>query len=430
MRRIALLACLAVLPGCVGVAEERTRQLEEIGDVELTTVVCASTVDPGAPCPTGNSGQPAGAGAFQLLMGVRTLERVAPPETFVAADGSATLSLSPTFTAELQRLAPAPPGERWVGYISPPFEYDPATSPASADFVGRFALARGGDGSPFQGPFRYRSVVGYRDAGPDVARPVECGESLTVGTGDTLCQDWPSEEERGQAIEVPTKDVGLLAGAAGQVQRGTSTVIGFSLAYNGDGPGPVLGLQASTSIPSGSAVPVAPSFQPPGPGTHAAGVTVTAPPTAPPGDYDVTLTARVAGQVRQTTARVTVLAPSIDKEAPEISLAPKGRLDLRTVIAKGMLVDAGCDEPCRFSAQLRVGAATARRLGIKGRTRIAGRGTEKQTLDGIRSVRIYFLKPYKPKLKKLRSITVTLRMAARDASGNARARSIRLTLRR
>ena len=54
------------------------------------------------------------------------------------------------------------------------------------DLAPEFAFDRS-DGSPFQGPFRYRSVVGYRDAGPDVARPVECGESLTIGTGDTLC---------------------------------------------------------------------------------------------------------------------------------------------------------------------------------------------------------------------------------------------------
>ena len=430
-----LLACVAGLAGCVSVAEERTRQLDEIGDVELAVVVCASTNDPQSSCPLVVGEQPAGAGEYQLLVGVRSLTSATAPEAVTASDGSLALNASPSFTTELGRLAPPTAGQRWTGYLSPPFEYDPAVGPPQIELLARFGLARGADGSPFNGPFRHRTVVGYREAAPDPNRPVECGESLIAGTADTVCQDYPeSEPERDTDIETPVRDLGVLSGGAGQAGRGGTGTVPFSLIWSGGSAGPAVAIAATTTVPGGTAAPAQTSFTPPGPGTHGIPVTVAVPPGAFAGDYDVTLTARIGNQTRQASARLTVLAPAQDTEAPEITAAPKGKLDLATVLRRGLLVDAGCDEPCRISADLRLGRASARALRIPlkrgAKSVVVGRTQERTAADGIRSVRIHFAKALKPRLKRSRRLALSLRVAARDTSGNARARTLRVALAR
>jgi len=432
VRFALVVACTLGFSGCVAVSSERARQVDEIGDLELTSVLCAGSPDPQAGCPTGNTDEPAGSGNFQLLYAVRLPARATAPETVVAADGSITLSASATYTAEIHRLAAAPAGQRWAGYLSPPFAYDAAASPRQAELVARFGLARGADGSPFQGPFRYRTIVGYRDAGPDDARPVECGASLTVRSGNTICQDWPGEEELATNIEVGVRDLGVLAGGSGQAPTGASGSVPFSLVWTGATAGPSFAISATTSVPGGSAAAAQAAFVPTGPGTTGLPVAVSVPPGTPAGDYEVVLSARIGAQLRQASARLTVVATAVDRDPPEITAVPKGRTDLASVLARGLLVDAGCDEPCRFSAEMRIGSASARRLRLKvprgARSLIVGRGAERQSADGLRSIRVHVVKAYKPKLRRLRRLPFSLRVVARDEAGNARTRTLRLAL--
>ena len=89
-------------------------QAEVVGDVEAPTTICASG---STGCGNGFSGLTAIDGSGQLLVGLRAKDEVAFPATLTSVSPAVTFTASPTYTAELQRLSPAPAGSHWVGYI-------------------------------------------------------------------------------------------------------------------------------------------------------------------------------------------------------------------------------------------------------------------------------------------------------------------------
>ena len=435
MLRLLLLlpALLVALSGCVSIASASARQLDEVGDVELTTVICATQARNATEgCPVDDSVEGAAGTDYQVLMGYRIPSQAAPPETVAASDVELTLSRSASYTAELQRLSPAPAGQQWVGYLSPPFSYDPSQAEQSATIVARIQLVRDVSGEPFPTPFHYRTIVGHRQAREDPNRPVNCGEALENGNDDgTTCMSAPAPEQLASDLKVATRDLGILTGAAGSAPRGGSGIVPFTVSYSGDEPAPSFALAATTTVPGGTA-----SAQPSAAGDGVVPVTVSVPASTAPGIYEVILTAtHPSGQSRRSEGlvRVTGDAP-VDRSPPELAVRMKSRPSVRRALKIGMVADVSCSEACRVTTQLRVGRRTARQLGFLlapgSRYAVVGSTREKGHAVGRRNVRIRFRRGLGPRLLRLRRVPLTLRVTARDPAGNARRRSVSFSLRR
>ena len=429
MRRLlAAGACALVLGGCVTASEETGRQLDEVGDVEVETVVCASSL---TGCDFGNSGQPAGSGDYQLLVAYRIPGSVTPPESVAGGEGTLVLTRNAGFAAELERLAAAPPEARqkWVGYVSAPFAYQAVGGRQSIPLTARFALVRGSDGRPWAGPFLYRSILGYRDAGPDPARPVDCGDALAEGTADTLCQDWPRRRELPENEAVATRDVSILPGAAAEAARGATATVPFTVAYEGEGRAPSFALSTETTVPGATTRPAEPTVAPPAAGTVTVPVVVVVPGSAPAGDYDVRLTARLAnGQTRTSTGRLRVTgSDGPDRRPPDVAIGLIRRQTVERIRKVGMKVEVTCSEPCAVAARLRLSRRTATRLGVR---RVVARGSWRHAPAGRRTVRVRFVGGSGPRLARPRRVRATLRVAVRDAVGNRRVRTLAVRLRR
>ena len=424
-----LSAAVLGLGGCVAVSEESAQQVDQIGDVELRTVVCASK----PPCPLGNSGRLAGSGDYQLLVGYRVPSAAQPPESIPsdpAAGADLALLRSPSFTSELERLAPAGESQRWVGYISPPFAYSSVGGESRAALVARFGLVRGADGAPVAGPFRYRTVVGWRPIGQDVNRPVNCGEALDRPHDDGHCMDWPSPAELVENLEVGVRDLGILSGPPARGARGSTASVPFTVRHVGGDGAPAFSMSASTSAPGASAAPQEPTFAPAKDSATPFLVSVALPKGTPSGSYDVTLTASLAnGQTRSASGRLRV-GRSSRPAGPALALAVPPGLRLAGVLRDGLPVDAACSRRCRLDAQLRVSLRDARRAHLAARrTVLVGRGRARIAAAGRGTVVLAVSDRARRRLARLKRITVHVRVRATDRAGRATTRTKRVRLR-
>lgn len=419
MARLLPLLVVFLLGGCVSISEETSRQLDEVGDVELTTVICASETVVGPRCPASNSSEIGTGGDYQALIGYRLPAQTSPPESVFAAEPLITLSRSATYTAELERLLPPPPesGQRWAGYVSAPFNYQVGDSQTQATVVARVLLLRSADGGPFAAPFRYRTVVGYRHAGENPARPVVCGDTATTHNDDTVCMTFPNEEDVKTDLELQTRDLGILVGASTRVARGSAGSLPFTLAYNGASASPSFAVAATTNIPGGTVTPGVLEAAPAESGASVVPVAVTVPGSTAPGAYEVVLTAtHASGQTRRATGLVTVTgAGPVDRTPPELAVRMRTRPRLARARRIGVVADVSCSEACTLVAQLRRGRS------------VIGRTTERGFASGRRNVRIRFTRGVSPRARR---VSLQLRVVARDRTGNARSRAIRFSLRR
>lgn len=213
---------------------------------------------------------------------------------------------------------------------------------ASADFT----LSRGPGGLPAPASFTHAVIGGVRMAYPQdiydgvdptgFHDPVEAFGLQLLDTRPVDCQEvraWPFDTFFGLSTSLlgqsssgdpllPTTScgrpsaVGDLAlkdlrgsGDTVTVGAGQTATVPFTLRYVGD-PGPTFALSASTALPGAPAVVVTPgALTPGGAGFQSASVAVTVPAGTAPGDYAVTLTATVGGQVRVATGTITVGVP-------------------------------------------------------------------------------------------------------------------------
>ena len=315
----AAAACAVALSGCVVIVNESSSQPAVIGKLVLHTDACYSDdysayAGPNFGCPNGNAGNPIGLSSFQVLMAYRVPNFASLPATLTPCSCSPlTLTQNASYTAELTAKAPPPAGEKWVGYVS--------NSISSGPFGGfsldvPVDLARGADGAPFQGPFRYRTVTGYRDTTPASA-PVDCGPDVTQvngGNPGTICVDSPSAAQLPTDKAVATRDLGVLyapAPGSNQAAQGTSTAaVPFALKFAGTAaPGAVFKLAATTTIPGARAVPSFSDYATPTDSTTPIGVGLAVPAAAPVGTYALTLTASLAnGETRTQTVPVNVVS--------------------------------------------------------------------------------------------------------------------------
>jgi hypothetical protein len=342
---ISTAAAMAIaMNGCVIIEAQSSSQQSPLGGVQITTTACASDIGSDNPgySPIDPNCQGAGKGGntggdsavdlpVQLLIGYRIPTDATAPNTITTTSpsgGSAfTFTSSATYTSELQRLSPAPSGEQWVGYLSSVQNFTVAGTQRFT-VAPTFELVEAADGSAFQGPFKYRTVVGFRtvDGSTPGSRPVTCGGTLTGGyltDGIGVCADNPSPGTIATDAQQPTEDLGILDAPGTQsVTQGNVARVKFQADYAGDGnPAPTFDLSASTDIPSAIALPSTPTLTPDD-GTTQLRVILRVPVDTPPGSYDVTLAATLPnGETRSSTHEVLVTPTTVrcDATAPTIA---------------------------------------------------------------------------------------------------------------
>jgi hypothetical protein len=336
-RRVAAVALvLALAPLLSGCAVFKTfhggAQLDTIGSVVVTSTVCTSRPDlPSSPCPrtsfVGSAENISSPVSLQLLLGYRIPADSQPPASFTST-GSVALTFQPSdsYASELQRLQPAPAGEKWVGYASTStFTYQSSMGVKEGTVVAAFTLPPAVDGGPFQTPFRFRPVVGVRGvASPSspISRPVKCDNNLMAASdsNSTACVS-DTGPQFGTSAAAPitgysslsTRDLGFpSAGVSGSANPGGLVTLPFIARYSGTAiAAATFSLTASTALPGATASPTITTFAPPNNSDTPIPVAVGVPAGAAPGTYDVTLTAKLAnGQTRAGVGKLTVVAPA------------------------------------------------------------------------------------------------------------------------
>jgi hypothetical protein len=326
---VAVTVGAIVLSGCVVIQSESALQAGVIGgSVTVTTTLCASQPAAAAPCNSpGNSnkyavsnptGTPASAPG-QLLVGYRIPAGVSAPATIATSVPSVdengapitvplTLTQNPAYAAGLSAIAPPPAGTVWVGYASEFKEYR-QNGPQVVTFAPTFTLPPG-----FTGTFTWRTVVGYR-SNYFQSQPVTCpgafpGTSSPVPGQVSQCVDYP---DAGTVNAAPnayeTGNLSIVAPATPTVAAGSSARLDFTGLFTGSNPAAgVFAVGASTTIP-GVTPAVTPTFAPAANSSNPLAVTFAVPAATPPGAYDVTVSATVAGLTRSGVGHVTVTAP-------------------------------------------------------------------------------------------------------------------------
>lgn len=436
-------ALLLGMSGCVAVSDEKVEQLDQIGDVQIATMVCASrpTATATDGCPLGNTQTPAVQSAdFQLLVSFRVPNTTRAPDKLVSdPDAGADIALvpSPSLSSEMERLAPAPNGEQWVGYISGPLQYQATGGHYRALLLSRWGLDRAEDGTPFSGPFRHRTVVGYRtvrgeQGGPE--RPVDCGDRLDGGTTGgseyDYCMDWPSPEELPNSVVTPVRDIGIVSGPAVRSTRNTTVGVPFTFHHRGGPNAPAFAIHTSTDIPGTEAVSQARSFVPPPNSASPFLVTIDLPSNTPAGTYEVTLTASLANGQKRTAVRRLQVTTGTDRHAPALALALPPRITLADVLDRGLPIDAACSEACRLSATLRIPRSVAKRARLAASREVSvGRGRARIATAGRGVVTIALTRRAARRLRGMRGLKARAVVQARDTAGNRTVRSKRIVLR-
>jgi len=314
----ALLGAAACLSGCVSIKSQTAAQRAP-GVVELRGVVCASDYDRShsTQCQPSNvaerdngTGDAEISGLGQLLVGFRVPAGTSEPASFPSDLRDVSFSASPSYTAALQSMFPPAAGERWVGYISTAkrFDADVLTDRVTG-FRPEFGLPPQPGGAPFEGPFPWRLVVGFRalaNAG-QAGNPVDC-------SGENTCADSPPNDPPSfpANLQAPVSDFGLPDPAGAAAHAGETATLVFPLRYaDGGGLGAQdVALSATTDVPASSATPAA-ATQRIAPGASAVEASVSVPPATPPGSYAVTLTAAIGSPAvaRSSTATLVVGPP-------------------------------------------------------------------------------------------------------------------------
>ena len=313
---VALVTIAFALSGCVNIKNVNGVQQDTIGGVNIGVVLCASGSTDCAG--NGNSGIAAVSDntnvPLQLLVAYRVSAGAVAPATlrFFDDDGLGPLfTRDAGYTAELQRLAPAPAGQEWFGYLSSAFTYNGVSTVKSAPILTRFGLP-GNTGAPFASPFRLQAVAGFRLVTDSLlaTRPVACGASLTTVNDSGYCVDSPAPADIPSSLSAPTRDLGVKAGAAQTTAAGQVASLPFTLQFAGaTSPTFLFGLSATTTIPGASAAVTPSSLVPANNDPTTAIVTVPVPAGTAPGTYPVTLTATLGTQTRIATSSIVVPGP-------------------------------------------------------------------------------------------------------------------------
>lgn len=295
------------LSGCVSLKNVSAQQEgSPIGSINIVLTGCGSKANtPG--CGLGNTNLESNdSGTWQVLLGLQVDARFVPPATFKTdpSSGSQPVTASPSYTAELTRLAPPDPGLKWAGYISDARTYTPGKLVTARVPIARPLLP---DGSPNPTFFGFSWVIGSRAViAPDfpASRPVTCGDSLTTAPYEdfTVCEDGV-----GGFGESGFNDFAFLTPAPVTVQPGQTAIVPVVGKLTGPAADINFVLTASTTVPGATALTNVPTLAPPGESTTSVTVSVPVPPATAPGTYAVTLTGTLAtGETRAATGTLIV----------------------------------------------------------------------------------------------------------------------------
>jgi hypothetical protein len=305
------------LSGCMSLKESKVVQ-ETPGKVTIRTVLCASNyaAQPWADCQKNNvfaednnRKDATDPKSGQLLVGFRVPLSAAGPQSFPSKNGALQFNKSASYTSELQRFFPPAADEQWLGYISTFSSYDPAGA-HSLELEPEFTLASSPTGALFTGPFRWRTVAGFREG--DAAAPVACGDTGTVSS----CFDSPSPSAVTTDIPTPVSDFSLLGAATTTAFAGTTAAVLFKLRYSDSAK---LGrksfsLSAKTELPKAS-VRAMPATQAASSDTSTdVTAQVQVPANTPAGRYAVTLTGENGSPAVARTATGTIVVEQVPQQ--------------------------------------------------------------------------------------------------------------------
>jgi hypothetical protein len=327
MSRTVLVAAAAAvaLGGCgVDKASEQARQLDAIGDVQVSTVFCTSGDSDRdsrtcAPYDRPHRGQ--------ALVAYLLPDGSTAPAQFADDGVRVDFRRSESYGAYMEANYPRP-GMHWTGYVSDPYS---AGAGASAAFTVSPRLTIPGAGAPFEGPYRYRVEGGYRELdepGDDGSAPVAC-----AGDPATDCGGGDGTEDGALA----TRDLAVLPGGdAPAVVAGSHASVPFDLRFAGARVrGARFALAASGDLAGARFIVSQDQLEPGDDSDNPVAVDVAVPAATPLGTYEVNLTATVSGpddpiirkvrgarvvaggtELRAGTMRFRVVAPPADPPPP------------------------------------------------------------------------------------------------------------------
>jgi hypothetical protein len=347
-------ALVVVLAGCAkpSFTSQGAQQPNIVGPVRVTTAIegCVNSAMPPPDCGV--------AAHTQILLGFRIPASATAPDAFSSVSGvPASFHRSPSYTSELERLAPAGAGEVWVGYITDDLHIPATTGDVQrGTVVTDFGLPAGAGASPFT----YGSVVGRRDNTSlgNPGRAVVCDATDLFAPSDsnsTECVTYPSDVSTFSSI--PVNDLALTAGDA-SAHAGDTAIVPFVARLTGP-PLSAGGFTMSVgagAIAGAAGTPATPTLVP-APGDNATFASVKLPITAVPGDYPVTLTATSGAQTRSATGTLHVLG--LPPNAAGTS-ARSFRVSRSGVVSIPVTCPTSAVDPCAGSVSL----ATAGKVSV------------------------------------------------------------------
>jgi hypothetical protein len=287
----AVAVAVLALSGCgIDKADEHGRQLDAIGDVELSTTFCTSGDSDGASRSCAPFSSPH---RGQLLVAYRLPNGSSIPDALTDDGGLRHFASSASYTAYMRDTYPED-GMYWAAYVSEPYS-------TGAGYQNAFTISPDvtlpDPGAPYAGPLPYQVVGGYRQlgSGDDGTAAVDCTD-----TGATACDATGVAEH--DSLQ-PTRDLAVRPGGEPPVvEAGSHVAVPFDLWLAGSGgEGVSFALSADTGTPSqATLVPASDSH-------NRVTVDVAVPADTQPGDYEVTLTATAHGEddtvIRKVRAR-------------------------------------------------------------------------------------------------------------------------------
>jgi Ca2+-binding RTX toxin-like protein len=149
--------------------------------------------------------------------------------------------------------------------------------------------------------------------------------------------------------------------------------------------------------------------------------------TTPPDDKTstgpgATTTTRPADATTATPKTTATPGPAPDRTAPLLTLKLK-KLKLTALLKSGLLVPIRCDELCTAAGQLRLDTKTAENLKLPA---IIGKASARRGT----TMKLKVTTKARRKLAKLRSLKLTLRITVKDAAGNAKTTTRKLSVKR
>jgi hypothetical protein len=387
-RYLVVMVAVAVtaisLSGCIAISGTGADQQVSLGSVKLTVTACAN----GSPGCSGTSNSASlyelienESADVQVLLAVRLPDGAVPPGNLVASLGggsSLAFARSTSYEAELEAFEPAPPGERWWGWLSSKGAYTKAGKQSFTVSID-VSLPRPADGGPFPDPMHWRPVVGGRAAEGALSsgRPVKCGvdnDDLYTGYAEegalltVFCIDSPTPEATLEVLTASITDFGILGGAV-QASPGTTLTAAFLAKRSGPADPPtIFSLAAETAVPGGTVSLDRSTISLSGDATQPVVATIGVPAGTPPGSYPVTLTGTAPGKPqRGGTVIVTVPATPGPSGSTPADTAPQIRsasLTRQRFRAKPKRSKSGKALPPKVGTKLKVDLSEPAKLSI------------------------------------------------------------------